>query len=114
MWISMKIYFPACRQPSYIYVYCCSEHAASLFHMQKDFLVRVTFSIYGTTLISGTRGVKNGVKGGRNWHLLHGVDHVTVSHFFLACTVKCHEICCPFCGGAKCSSGRTPPNYGRL
>jgi hypothetical protein len=41
-----------------------------------------------TTLISGTRGVKNGVKGCPKQH------HVTVSRFFLACAVKCHEICC--------------------
>jgi hypothetical protein len=41
-------------------------------------------SDYGTTLISGTRGVKNGVKGCPKRHLLHRVDHVTVSRFFLA------------------------------
>ena len=40
---------------------------------------------YTTTLISGTRGVKNGVKGCPKRHLLHRVDHVTVSRFFLAC-----------------------------
>src|SRR5947208_12643435 len=46
---------------------------------------------YSTTLISGTRGVKNGVKGRPKRHLLHRVDHVIVSRFFLACAVKC---CC--------------------
>jgi hypothetical protein len=50
---------------------------------------------YSTTLISGTRGVKNGVKGCPKRHLLHRVDHVTVSRFFLACAVKCHEFCSP-------------------
>jgi hypothetical protein len=32
-----------------------------------------------------TRGVKNGVKGCPKQHLLHRVDHVTMSRFFLAC-----------------------------
>jgi hypothetical protein len=45
-------------------------------------------AFYSTTLISGTRGVKNGVKGCPKRHLLHRVDHVTVSRFFLACAVK--------------------------
>jgi len=44
---------------------------------------------YSATLISGTRGVKNGVKGCPKQHLLHRVDHVTVSRFFLARAVKC-------------------------
>jgi hypothetical protein len=52
-------------------------------------------AISSTTLISGTRGVKNGVKGCPKRHPLHRVDHVTVSRFFLACAVKCHEFCCP-------------------
>jgi hypothetical protein len=43
---------------------------------------------YRTTLISGTRGVKNGVKGCPKRHLLHRVDHVAVSRFFLACATK--------------------------
>src|SRR5271170_2180244 len=51
--------------------------------------------VYSTTLISGTRGVKNGVKRCPKRRLLHRVDHVTVSRFFLACAVKWHEICCP-------------------
>ena len=34
-----------------------------------------------STIISGTRGVKNGVKGCLKQHLLHRVHHVTVSHF---------------------------------
>jgi hypothetical protein len=34
-----------------------------------------------------SRGARNGI--------LHRVDHVTVSRFFLACAAKCHEICCP-------------------
>jgi hypothetical protein len=43
---------------------------------------------YSTTLISGTKGVKNGVKGCPNRHLLHRVDHVTMRRFFLACATK--------------------------
>jgi hypothetical protein len=50
---------------------------------------------YSRTLISGTRGVKNGVKRCPKRRLLHRVDHVTVSRFFLACAVKCHEFCSP-------------------
>jgi hypothetical protein len=46
---------------------------------------RIVAGFYSTTLISGTRGVKNGVKGCPKRHLLHRVDHVTVSRFFLAC-----------------------------
>ena len=41
--------------------------------------------IYSTTLISGTKGVQNVVKGCPKRHLLQRVDHVTVSRFFLAC-----------------------------
>jgi hypothetical protein len=41
-------------------------------------------TVYRTTLISGTKGVKNGVKGCPKRHLLHHVDHVTVGRFFLA------------------------------
>jgi hypothetical protein len=51
--------------------------------------------VYRTTIISGTKGVKNGVKGCLKRHLLHRVDHVTMSRFFLACAVKCHEFYCP-------------------
>jgi hypothetical protein len=58
-------------------------------------LEHISTRIYLTTLISGTRGVKNGVKGCPKRHLLHRVDHVTVSRFFLACAVKCHEFCSP-------------------
>jgi hypothetical protein len=52
-------------------------------------------TFYSTTLISGTRGVKNGVKRCPKRRLLHRVDHVTVSRFFLACAVKCHKFCSP-------------------
>jgi hypothetical protein len=34
---------------------------------------------YSTTLISKTRGVKNGVKGCPKRHLLHRMDYMTVS-----------------------------------
>jgi hypothetical protein len=47
--------------------------------------------IYSTTLISGTRGVKNGVKGRPKRHLLHRVDHVTVSHISLCTCEKLAE-----------------------
>jgi hypothetical protein len=47
-------------------------------------------ALSSTTLISGTRGVKTGIKGCPKRHLLHRVDHVTVSRFFLVCAVKCH------------------------
>ena len=36
-------------------------------------------TIYSTTLISGTRGVKNGVKGCPKQHLLHRVCDVRVA-----------------------------------
>jgi hypothetical protein len=45
-------------------------------------------AFYSSTLISGTKGVKNGVRGCPKRYLLHRVDHVTVSRFFLAYAVK--------------------------
>ena len=53
---------------------CCETHHGVAF--------------YSPTLISGTKGVKNGVKGCPKRYLLHRVDHVTVSRFFLACAIK--------------------------
>jgi hypothetical protein len=54
--------------------------------------IRFRIEDYSTTLISGTKGVKKGVKGCPKRLLLHRVDHVTVSRFFLACAVKCQGI----------------------
>ena len=34
---------------------------------------------------------KTASKSAQNGHLLHRVNHVTVSRFFLACAAKCHE-----------------------
>jgi hypothetical protein len=49
----------------------------------------------GQRSFSGTGSAKNGVKGCPKRQLLHRVQHVTVSRFFLARAVKCHEIYCP-------------------
>jgi hypothetical protein len=52
--------------------------------------------VYLTTLISGKKGAKNDVKGCPKRRLLHRVDHVTVSRFFLACCSQMPRKLLPF------------------
>src|SRR5271168_1804521 len=56
-------------------------------HTSNDFTGQRSFP--------GQEVSKTASKGCPKRHLLHRVDHVTVSRFFLACAAKCHEICCP-------------------